>query len=163
MANRQRDTLLVLNSLMVLDYLLEDLDAEEARRKRRRQRQRHASRERRCWVQPWVDLERQSWFGQYSQLMEELRIEDPASFRNFIRVEPAMFDELVQRLTPRLQKQHTYWMPAIDPALKVAITLRHLASESITQLCSSIFGCQRRLQSHQRRVFWRTDMLHKDM
>ena len=39
-----------------------------------------------------------------------------------------MFDEVVQRLTPRLTKQDTNYRPSLEPGLKVAITLRHLAS-----------------------------------
>ena len=45
-----------------------------------------------------------------------------------MRMPPAMFDELVQRLTPRLTKQDTNYRASLEPGLKVAITLRHLAS-----------------------------------
>ncbi|XP_021339754.1 putative nuclease HARBI1 [Mizuhopecten yessoensis] len=41
---------------------------------------------------------------------------------------PDMFDEIVQRLTPRLTKQTTNFRVPLDPGMKVAITLRHLAS-----------------------------------
>jgi len=33
--------------------------------------------------------------------MEELSVEDPQFFFNYLRMEPAMFDELVQRVGPR--------------------------------------------------------------
>jgi len=36
--------------------------------------------------------------------MEELRVEDPHSFFNYLRMEPAMFDELVPRVGPRIEK-----------------------------------------------------------
>ena len=36
--------------------------------------------------------------------MNELRIEDPQAFFNFLRMESAMFDELVQRVGPRITK-----------------------------------------------------------
>jgi len=39
--------------------------------------------------------------------MEELRVEDPQSFFNYLRMEPAMFDELVQRVGPRIEKHDT--------------------------------------------------------
>ena len=60
--------------------------------------------------------------------MPELRAEDPASYINFLRISPQMFDELVTRLTPRLMKKDTNYRKAIEPALKVAVTLNHLAT-----------------------------------
>ena len=39
-----------------------------------------------------------------------------------------MFDEIVQRLTPALTKKTTNWRAPLDPGLKVALTLRHIAS-----------------------------------
>ena len=60
--------------------------------------------------------------------MSELRHEDPASFQNFLRVSPEMFDELLTRLSPRITKQDTNYRKAIDPGMKLAATLRHLAS-----------------------------------
>ena len=50
------------------------------------------------------------------------------SFQNFMRMPPAMLDETVQRLTPRLTKRMANWRAPLDPGLKVALTLRHLAS-----------------------------------
>ena len=44
--------------------------------------------------------------------MNELRIEDPQAFFNFLGMEPAMFDELVQRIGPRTTKTD-YWMETI--------------------------------------------------
>ncbi|XP_072165158.1 putative nuclease HARBI1 [Diadema setosum] len=67
-------------------------------------------------------------FGLYDQLMVELRNEDPRAFHHFMRMPPAMFDELVERLRPRLTKPSTNFRPNLDPGLKVALTLRHLAS-----------------------------------
>lgn len=39
-----------------------------------------------------------------------------------------MFKELVERLTPRLTKTDTFYRKALSPGLKLAITLRYLAS-----------------------------------
>ncbi len=60
--------------------------------------------------------------------MVELRIEYPAGFQNFIRCEPAMFQEMVDRLTPLISKLDTNYHKALDPGLKVAITLRYMAT-----------------------------------
>ncbi len=51
---------------------------------------RRACRRRRWWM-------RQTLYGQYERLMSELEVEDPAAFKNFVRVEPAMFRELGQQ------------------------------------------------------------------
>ncbi len=58
--------------------------------------QRRLRRQRRWWCRPW--LLRRPAFGQFENLMMELRIEDPASFQNFVWCEPAIFQEMVDRL-----------------------------------------------------------------
>lgn len=60
--------------------------------------------------------------------MPDLRNEDPASFFNFLRMPPAMFDELLARLVPLITKQDTHYRNAIEPGLKLAMTIRHLAT-----------------------------------
>ena len=91
-----------------------------------RMRMQGRRKKRRWWVRPWVL--RRPLLGQYSRLMQELELEDEMAFKNFVRVEPAMFHELVQRLTPRIEKQVTNMRRPLEPGLKVAITLRYLAS-----------------------------------
>ena len=39
-----------------------------------------------------------------------------------------MFDELVTRVGPRISKQNTNYREALEPGLKLAVTLRDLAS-----------------------------------
>ncbi len=60
--------------------------------------------------------------------MVELKVEDPAVFQNFVRFESAMFEELVDRLTPLITKTDTNCGKDLDPGLKLAITLRYLAT-----------------------------------
>ena len=95
-----------------------------ARRRRRRRRQQIRA----VWTRNWITRRPQQ--GLYDRLLVELRNEDPRSFQNFMRMPPDMFDELVQRLTPRITKKTTNWRSSLEPGLKVAITLRHLASGS---------------------------------
>ena len=90
------------------------------RRRRRRQR--------RWWTRPWLTQERRLQFGQYSTILAELREGDTSSFKNYMRMTPEMFDELLQRLAPRLQKSDTNCRKALDPGLKLAVTLKHLAA-----------------------------------
>jgi len=94
-------------------------------RRRRRRRQR-----RRWWSRAWLSPERRRQFGLYNQLMVELRREDSQSFKNFMRMPPEMFDELLQRVGPRITKQHTFFRAPIEPGMKLALALRHLASGS---------------------------------
>lgn len=90
--------------------------------RRRRQRRRMG----RIWVRDWI--RRRPDLGMYDRLMVELRNEDPRAFHNFMRMPPAMYDEIVARLTPALTKQTTNYREPLEPGLKVAVTLRHLAS-----------------------------------
>ncbi|XP_014664080.1 PREDICTED: uncharacterized protein LOC106806600 [Priapulus caudatus] len=60
--------------------------------------------------------------------MAELRMEDQASFFNFLRMLLEMFDELLVRIGPRIQKQDTRYREALEPELKLAVTIRYLAS-----------------------------------
>jgi hypothetical protein len=90
---------------------------------RRRQR-----RQRRMWVRPWI--QRRQMFGHYTTLMAELERESRGDFIGFMRMEPAMFHELLMRLTPRLTKADTNWRKALEPGLKLAVTLRYFATGS---------------------------------
>lgn len=96
---------------------------QQAVDRRRRERRR---RDRVVWVRQWIVKKPEH--GLYDKLMVEIRNEDPRAFQHFVRMPPAMFDEVVQRLTPRLTKQDTNYRVSLEPGLKVVITLRHLAS-----------------------------------
>ena len=54
--------------------------------------------------------------------MAELRDEDIPAFRNFLRVEPSMSNELLNRLGERLTKKDTCYRKALGPGLKLACT-----------------------------------------
>lgn len=94
----------------------------------RRRRRRIRRRQRRIWAHAWSGPERRREFGLYDQLMVELRNEDEKAFVNFLRIPPEMFDEMHERLRPRLTKTDTKMRLALEPGLKLAFTLRHLAS-----------------------------------
>jgi len=105
----------------LIDLTLHQLRANRAGRRRRERRRRY-------WVRPWIGRRRH--YGIYDQLMDELRNEDEASFANFLRMHPAMFDELLARVGPRITKQHTFYRDPLEPGMRLALTLRHLASGS---------------------------------
>ena len=93
------------------------------RRCRRRQKQLRS-----IWVRRWLSAERRLQYGQYDRLMAELRMEDVRSFLNLLRMQPEMFDELLNRVAQRIQKNDTLWRKSLELGLKLAITLRHLAA-----------------------------------
>ena len=78
--------------IAVLQQDLLERDVEARKRKRRRKHKRYETR-------PQLAEERRRLYGHYARLIEELGVEDPQSFFNYPGMEPAMFDELVQRLS----------------------------------------------------------------
>ena len=83
-------------------------------------------RRRGVWIRGWI--RRRQQLGVYHQLMVELRQEDPTAFKNFMRMPPEMYNEIFNRVEDRLTKQHTRLRSPLEPGLKLAVTLRHLAS-----------------------------------
>ena len=68
---------------------------------------RHRPRPRRYWVKPW--LSRRLDYGHYDRLLRELEAE--VSFKNFVRMDPSMFREVLQRVGPRTEKYDTWYQP----------------------------------------------------
>ena len=112
--------------MLLLHQQNQMIQVHQALNERRLRRKRRRRVVRNIWVRDWIT--RRPELGLYHRLMVELRNEDPSAFQNFMRMPPAMFDEIVERLTPRLTKKTTNWREPLAPGLKVAITLRHLAS-----------------------------------
>ena len=77
-------------------------------------------------MRSWIS--RRLLFGDYEYIMAELERESKGDFVAYLRMEPAMFHELLQRMTPRLSKKDTKWRKALNPGLRLAVTLRHLAT-----------------------------------
>ena len=62
--------------------------------------------------------------------MENLRHNDPDSFNSLTIIQPELFDELLGRIRHRITKQNTKYREAIESGLKLAVTLRHLATRN---------------------------------
>ena len=88
--------------------------------------QKRQRKRRSCWVFPY--LKRRDDRGCYETLMKELASENPDLYRNFTRITEEIFREIVERVTPRIRRNVTYWRRPISPGLRVAITLRYLAT-----------------------------------
>ena len=90
--------------------------------------QERAGRDRRArtvWVKPW--LKRPVILGQHDTLMAELMRESCGDFKAYLRMQPEMFHEILVSVAPHITKSKKR-RPALDPGLKLAITLRFLAT-----------------------------------
>lgn len=82
------------------------------------------------WIRDW--LLRRNDLGAYETLFSELRVEDEGSFLNFVRMSPALFDDLVEKVRPYIERQDTTFRKAISPGMRLAITLRYLATGMVS-------------------------------
>lgn len=62
--------------------------------------------------------------------MRELEDEDPDLYRNFLRLDEDFFNQIVEQVRPHLQRETTFWREPLDVGLRVAITLRFLATDN---------------------------------
>jgi len=58
------------------------------------------------WMRSW--LQRRVFLGQYEKLVAELKGKDLRGFRNYMRISPELFQELLERVGPRLMKKDTF-------------------------------------------------------
>ena len=118
------------NAVDAYNYLQDIEREEEENLRRERHQQRLAEEElvrpRRIWARQW--LLRRPKLGLHERLLQELNREDRKTFRNYVRMTPELFHEMVERLTPLLQKKETNMRPPLSVALKLAVTLRFMAS-----------------------------------
>lgn len=68
-------------------------------------------------------------------LMRELLLNDESSFRNFVRLSKSDFEELLNLIGPTISKTNTNYRASIPPSIRLAVTLRYLASgDSFTSM-----------------------------
>ena len=89
------------------------------------------------WVRPY--LRRRLAHGHYDNLIHELSGEDKHLYRNFLRLDEGLFNEIVERLRPHIEKKITRWREPLDVALRVAITLRFLATGNSYKSLGTVF------------------------
>ncbi|OXU21361.1 hypothetical protein TSAR_000862 [Trichomalopsis sarcophagae] len=73
-----------------------------------------------------------------SNLVNTLRIHDEASYTNFLRMPPKLFDKLLSLVGPRISKQHAVRSP-ISPEIRLQLTLRYLATGDNLKSLSYLF------------------------
>ena len=95
-------------------YLLAAAAVKKANKARSRRRR---IKRKRVWVRKW--LLNRSKYGMYEKLINHLRRQDVKSFRNFTRMEPSMFDQMVKDLTTKLEKRTTSYRKPLSPGLLI--------------------------------------------
>ena len=83
---------------------------------------------RRTWVRGYLKC--RATKSHYVNLMLELAAENAVLYHNFTLMSEAMFNEIVDRVQPYIERQTMFWRKPFGPALRVAITLRFLATRN---------------------------------
>lgn len=83
-------------------------------------------KKRKCWVKNWVRRRPQEGF--YAKLLVELRAEEPALYRDFLRMNEEQYEHLLALVTPYIQKQDTVMRESISAGERLVLTLRFLAT-----------------------------------
>ena len=130
--NRKKaETTLMLDRVLQLQRQQKNLKKKQTKLQRisdddMLQRRRKGKKKRTVWVRKWI--KRRPKLGQYKTLMNELKREDVKGFRNFLRMDPDLYYEILQRIEGRITKKGCNLRKPLSPGLKLGITLRHLAS-----------------------------------
>ena len=79
-----------------------------------------------CWIRDW--LSRRASLGAHAALLQNIRVSDPSTYRNFCRLSPEDYDELLEMVRPAITHQDTRLRKAISADERLALTLRFLAT-----------------------------------
>ncbi|KAK3929685.1 Cytochrome P450 11B1, mitochondrial [Frankliniella fusca] len=82
--------------------------------------------DRKVWVKPWVARRKAQGF--HHNLFLELQLEDPNKYRRCMRMNADLFEYLLTKVTPLIQRRNTHLRESISPAERLSVTLRHLAT-----------------------------------
>ena len=90
-------------------------------------------RPRSVWQKKWLSRREEDGFS--AKLFKELRHEEPELFRNALRMSAEQFDYLLNLLKPHIEKADTTFRKSIPAVIRLALTLRYLATgESFNSL-----------------------------
>ena len=78
------------------------------------------------WTKPW--LLRRTFLGIYNTLIEAYRIVNQTSYNFFLRMTEGNFLEILYYIENDIKKQDTKFRQAIPPNIKLAATIRFLAT-----------------------------------
>ena len=83
-------------------------------------------RKRKIWVTPWL-LER-SAFGVYDTLLQKMRLNDIEGYKNYLRMTEENFLEILALVREDIEKQNTVMRESIPADIKLAATIRYMAT-----------------------------------
>ena len=92
---------------------------------------------RKVWVKPL--LQKIKSHGFYSQLLNKLRLEDFEMYENYLGMKPENFDEILHFVRYIISKDTTHLREPIAPEIKLAITIRFLATGNTYRDLSSAY------------------------
>ncbi|CAH2012515.1 unnamed protein product [Acanthoscelides obtectus] len=91
----------------------------------------------RIWCREW--LTRRESQGASTNLIRELRFEDPKEYRMMLRMTAEKFDYLLGLITPLIQRENTIMKDAIKPETMLEVTLNYLATGNNYRTLSHLF------------------------
>lgn len=87
------------------------------------------------WVRPIFTSENRDAFGQLNLLQDMILCDDEEKFFNFTRFSRSEYLDIFEQVKDKIRKQDTNFRRAISPEVKLALTLRYLATgASMTSL-----------------------------
>ena len=92
----------------------------------RRRQLRVRTHNRTIWARHWISKREE--YGAYNGLVREIRVNDTASYRNFLRMDDTSFDTLLHKVSPLIARQDTRMRCAVPADERLAVTLRYLAT-----------------------------------
>lgn len=97
----------------------------------------------------WSYLQRRMEHGHYENLMKELARECPQMYRNLIRKDKSLFEEIVERVTHIIQRKPIWGQPISPGELWwVAVTLRFLVTSNSYKSLQCAFRVVQNTISH---------------
>jgi methyltransferase-like protein len=85
-------------------------------------RRRLSSKKRSTWARKWLRRRRQRSI--YSNLVQELREEDPDEYLKYLRMTTTTFNILLEKVRPYIEKKNTVMRNSISAAERLTVTLR---------------------------------------
>ena len=127
MSMTRQENLYRLGAAFLLMVIAKKRRIEQAIQEQEQEKQIRRRRARKSfWICPFLRLGKE--YGAYYTLMVEFEQNDLKKYINFLRMSPEMFQELLDMCRPHLQKHTTNFREPLPPGLKLAVTLRFLAT-----------------------------------